>query len=331
MRNLRLIATGGTIASKPGELGLTPGLSAEDLLAYLDIPDVKIDTFDLFNMDSSNIQPEEWLRIANKVMKTSWSYDGVVITHGTDTMAYTASMLSFLLKGINIPVVLTGSQLPMVYPDSDGRKNLKNAITAAQNMPGGVYIVFGGAVIKGCRAVKVRTTSMNAFESINYPYVGSFANDCYIPLYEQIASSEFEYSDHIDPNVALIKLIPGTKPEIFEALIGCGVHGVVVEAFGLGGVHNFRRDHTDSIAKLISKNIPVVITSQCLYEISTPDLYEVSSALSKSKVISANDMTTEAAVTKLMWILGKTTDMDEIRKMMHTSFCGEITEPVPLS
>jgi L-asparaginase len=326
MRNLRLIATGGTIASKPGEQGLAPGLNASDLLTFLDISDTKIDTYDLFNMDSSNIQPEEWLRIANKVMKSSWSYDGVVITHGTDTMAYTASMLSFLLRGIDIPVILTGSQIPMIYPNSDGRKNLKNAVAAAEKMPGGIYIVFGGSVIKGCRAVKVRTTSLNAFESINYPYVGSFANDCYIPLGEEKSCGSFEYSDCIDPNVALVKLIPGTKPEIFEALTTCGVHGVVVEAFGLGGVHNFRRDHTDSITKLISLNIPVIIASQCLYEPSTPDLYEVSSSLAKAGVISANDMTTEAAVTKLMWVLGKTTVMDDIKRMMLKSYCGEITE-----
>ena len=325
MRKLRLIATGGTIACTPTDEGLKPGLNAGDLLSFLDIDRSNIDAVDLFNIDSSNIQPEEWCRIAKKVLKTSWDFDAVVITHGTDTMAYTASMLSFMLLDIPIPVVLTGAQFPIVYPDSDGRQNLTNAIAAARGMDPGVYICFGEDLIKGCRAVKTRTTSLNAFESINYPYVGKVENGVYEPLTRTRPLGAFAFSVDIDPRVALIKLIPGTSPAILDNLPQCGVKGVVVEAFGSGGVHNIRRDHNESLKRLMLQGIPVILTSQCLYEASSPDIYQVSRALRDAGVISAYDMTTEAAVTKLMWALGRTGDMDEIRALMHTSLCGEIT------
>ena len=324
MAKLHLIATGGTIACMPSKNGLVPGLEAKDLLGY--IPNGEdIGCTDLFSMDSSNIQPEEWQQMAKAVLEARAHCGGIVITHGTDTMAYTASMLSFMLQNIDIPVVLTGSQHPIVRPDSDGRVNLKNAVTAARSLPGGVYIAFGDAVIMGCRAVKTRTTSLNAFESINYPYVGAVANDRFISLTEPGTRGEFSCFADIDPSVALIKLIPGTSPLFLESVAGCGLHGVVVEAFGLGGVHNFRRDHAESLKKLIQRGIPVILASQCLYEASTPDIYEVSHSLREAGVISAGDMTTEAAVTKLMWVLGHTKNMEEIRRMMNTDYCGEIT------
>ena len=325
MPRLKLVSTGGTIACLPGENGLIPALTGSQLLEYADTPAFDVDCVDLFSMDSSNIQPKEWRVIAEEIKKSvEQGYDGVIVTHGTDTMAYTASMLNFMLLNIPIPVVMTGSQYPIVRPDSDGRKNLKDALIAARRMAGGVYICFGDALILGCRAVKTRTVSRNAFESINYPYIGTVANDAYVELYPHRPNGEFQFFDAIDERVALIKLIPGTSPAILEMLLNCDVKGVVVEAFGLGGVHNFRRDHAESIKKLVKGGIPVVLTSQCLYEASTPDIYEVSHALREAGVISAADMTTEAAVTKLMYALGHTKDLLEIRAKMQTDLCGEL-------
>ncbi len=327
MSRILLMATGGTIASIPSPDGLAPGLCAQELLSCLPVLPCPVDCIDLFNMDSSNIQPEEWQIMAKSVLLNMGDYDGVVITHGTDTMAYTASMLTFLLQNLPLPVVLTGSQWPIVRPDSDGRANLAHALLAAQRLPGGVYICFGSAVMRGCRAVKTRTTSLNAFESINAPYVATVVDGRFIDLTLAQAEEEgrhFEYYSDIEPNVALVKLIPGTMAQQLSILSSCGVKGVVVEAFGLGGVSNFRRDHAEALRGLMDLGIPVVLTSQCLYEASTPDVYEVSRPLREAGVISAGDMTTEAAVTKLMWALAKAKDMESLRALMRKNICGEI-------
>ena len=326
MKKINLISTGGTIACVPTDNGLAPGMTARELLDLLPGDYSGVATLDLFSMDSSNIQPEEWVTIAEAVRSCIGKYDGVVLTHGTDTMAYTASMLSFMLAGIPIPVVLTGAQFPAAYPDSDGRRNLENALIAAQSLTGGVYICFGNSLMLGCRAVKTRTTSLNAFESINYPYVGTVSDGRMFTLYNPILPAGFNFSTDIDSNVALVKLIPGMNPRMLDYCIDCDMHGVVVEGFGLGGMHSIRRNHLEAIRRLMERGIPVVLTSQCLYEQSSPDIYEVSRPLRDLGIISASDMTTEAAITKLMWVLGRTKDMEVVRMLMQKNLVGELTE-----
>ena len=162
MKRILLIATGGTIACKQTASGLAPQLGAKELLSYVRDRAENVESIELFRMDSSNVQPEEWRAIAQAVADNMHNADGIVITHGTDTMAYTSSMLSFMLRGIKIPVVLTGAQYPMGMDGSDAAANLGDALTAARELPGGVYIAFGGSVILGCRAVKnARTMSLN--------------------------------------------------------------------------------------------------------------------------------------------------------------------------
>ena len=328
MKRICLIATGGTIACVPTQNGLSPELSGAELVKLVgcESESVEISCTDLFSMDSSNIQPEEWCVIAEAIKSKIGTCDGIVLTHGTDTMAYTASMLSFMLRGVPVPVVLTGAQYPAVYPNSDGRKNLSDAVAAAESLPGGVYICFGGAVMLGCRAVKTRTTSLNAFESINYPYIAIVNDGKCVLLHKPHETIGFSFSTSLDPRVALIKLVPGMSPFLLDSLKDIGMKGVVVEGFGLGGMHNFRRDHTESIKKLMEAGIPVVLTSQCLYEQSTPDVYEVSRPLKEARVLTAHDMTTEAAITKLMWVLGRAHDIESVRRIMDTNLAGELSE-----
>lgn len=176
-KKILLLSTGGTIASVVSESGLVPKESGEELIKLLgDLP-YEIDVKDILQLDSSNIQPEEWKYIAEKIYKYRLDYDGIVVSHGTDTMAYTASMLSFMLQNIEIPVVLTGSQVPINVVLSDAPDNLRLAFAAAANCQAGIYLAFDRKVMLGCRTVKVRTINFNAFESVNVPPVAEVTSD----------------------------------------------------------------------------------------------------------------------------------------------------------
>ena len=330
MKKLMILSTGGTIACTQTEDGLIPTLSADDIMAY--VPDAaklgKIETKTILNLDSSNIQPEEWRLIAKAVFDCLPDFDGIVILHGTDTMAYTASMLSFMLRNVDKPVVITGSQLPVGHPNTDAKANLRDAmITAASGIPG-VVVVFDQQIMLGCRVAKVRTTSQNAFESINRMPVGRvrFGRVRLIAPTEK-PNGKPALDDAIEPNVFLLKLIPGTRPEVFDDIARLGYRGVVIEGFGLGGLHCLRRNLLEGIQKLMDANVAVLLTTQCRYEPSDPTVYETGRLALELGILQAYDMTSECAVTKLMWVLAHAATPEEVRRMMYTSFCGEISLP----
>ncbi len=326
-----LLATGGTIASKPTPDGLAPAYTIEELLGFTQniVSHYEITTRDILSLDSSNIQPEEWQLIAREIAKSIHQYDGVVITHGTDTMAYTASILSFMLQGLPIPVVLTGSQLPVDAPLSDAIDNLETALAMAASKHAGVFLAFNRRIILGTRAVKVRTIDFNAFESINYPYIG-FVNSkglnvdtSYIPKQH----GPFNLIDDLDNRVFLLKLTPGLNPEIFPMLAQMSYKALVIEAFGVGGLHYLHRDLVTGLEKLIQSGITVVVTSQCLYESSNFSQYEAGKRILDKGALPAFDMTSEACVTKLAWLLAQTNDMDELALRFRENIAGEIQNP----
>jgi len=320
-KHLTLLATGGTIASAPSERGLSPALSAEDILKRCPVENCS--GRDVFHLDSSNIQPEEWQTLAAAVRETLQTSDGVIITHGTDTMAYTAAALSFMLSDIDKPVILTGSQLPMDHPLTDARCNFYEAVEAARNLDRGVYVVFNHRIIAGTRAVKLRTTSFDAFASINAPLCGTIDSDG-VHITHQLKAPNLPqsvYGHEIEPRVFLLKLIPGTSPDIFKQIASLGYKGLVVEAFGLGGLHYIRRNLIGALHELAENGVTTLVTTQCMYEKADFSIYEVGHDVTGESVISARDMTSEAAVAKMMWVLGKPKNR---LSLLQKSICMEM-------
>ena len=325
-KKILLLSTGGTIASVVSESGLVPKESGEELIKLLgDLP-YEIDVKDILQLDSSNIQPEEWKYIAEKIYKYRLDYDGIVVSHGTDTMAYTASMLSFMLQNIEIPVVLTGSQVPINVVLSDAPDNLRLAFAAAANCQAGIYLAFDRKVMLGCRTVKVRTINFNAFESVNVPPVAEVTSDGLV-FKHKIADKQKKcvLNTNIDTHVSLVKLFPGFDPNLLFAMADSGCHGIVIEAYGMGGMNYIRRNMVGAVGDLIKRGIPVIASSQCLYERSDLTKYEVGRLALLEGAISARDMTSEGAITKLMWALGQGMNVHEVTEFFNQDVVGEVT------
>ncbi len=328
-KKILLMTTGGTIASAQTEGGLAPTITGDGLKQFggsmLDAFEVTVR--DILHLDSSNMQPEEWEFIAHNVWENWKAFDGIVITHGTDTMSYTAAALSFMLQGIPVPVVLTGAQLPIMHPLSDATDNLRTAFAMAGAGYGGVYLAFDRRVILGTRAVKTHTMNFGAFDSVNAPFAaevnahGLVVNENILPS----ANPKFRLQDGLCKDVFLLKLVPGVDPRIFDMLLHMGIRGIVIEAFGAGGVQFIRRDLTKKLNEVIHNGMNVVVCSQCLYERSDFSLYEVGQRALEQGVIQTFDMTSEAAVTKLMWVLHRTQDRHEVAKWFATDMVGEIS------
>ena len=326
-KHILLLTTGGTIASLPGGEGLEPQHSEvmERELTMLRTY-YQITVKDVLCLDSSNIRPEEWQRIAQHIFELRQGYDGIVVSHGTDTMAYSASAVSFMLPNIDVPVVFTGSQLPLADMLSDGPDNLRTAFAMAASGVPGVFLAFDRKVMLGCRAVKVRASDFHAFESVNARYAGLVSNRGLVldSRVLPVAKGSPQLKIDISCDVFLLKLTPGLSPKIFDALVSMGYKGIVIEAFGLGGMNVLHRG-LQGIQNAVKAGISVVVTTQCLYDSSDLRVYQVGNKLLELGVIQGRDMTTEAAMTKLMWGIGQGLGPDEIAKLFSTNLAGEVT------
>ena len=326
-KKILLLTTGGTIASVPGGEGLEPHRSdvmereLNQLRTYYEIA-----VRDVMCLDSSNIRPEEWQQLARDIFEHRAGFDGIVISHGTDTMAYTASAVTYMLPGIDLPVVFTGSQLPLADMLSDGPDNLRTAFAMAASGCPGVFLAFDRKVMLGCRAVKVRASGFSAFESVNARYAGLVSNQGLV-LNDHILprpTGEARLCPEISKNVFLLKLTPGLNPAVFDMLAAMGYKGIVVEAFGLGGINVLGRG-LRGIHRCVEDGISVVVTTQCLYDSSDLRVYQVGNKLLELGVIQGRDMTSEAAMTKLMWAIGQGMDQSQISDLFTKNLAGEVT------
>ena len=329
-KKILLLATGGTIASKKSENGLKPQITPEELLEY--IPQVKefceVSAIQLLNLDSSNMEPEHWKKIVHAIREYYDAYDGFVIAHGTDTMAYTAAALSYMVQNSTKPIVITGAQKPIDLEITDAKSNLIDSfLYAADAKSQGVQIVFDGKVIAGTRAKKVRSKSYNAFSSINYPDIASIHDQkiiFYIDDKDQ-STKPLVFYHEMNQKIFLLKLIPGIDGDYLRYFLERN-DAIIIESFGVGGLPMGERYHFgEAIEWGINQGKTIVMTTQVPNEGSDMTIYQVGHHLKQyDSVLEAYDMTTEAVVTKLMWILGQTREPAGIRRLFYTTVAQDI-------
>ena len=348
-KKILLVATGGTIASRYTDSGLSPAITAKGLLGYVPAAErlCDIDTVQPFLLDSTNIGPKQWLILAELIERKYDYYDGFVICHGTDTMAYTAAALSYLVQNSRKPVVITGAQKPIDLPVTDAKTNLLDSIRfACDERACGVCIVFGGKVIAGTRAKKERSKSYNAFSSINYPSIAVIQDDR-IAFYiddKFLITRPLRIFHELDTHVFVHRLVPGEDGMILD-LLRPKADAVIIESFGVGGLPNTKANarmeadgtgeaedafpeeaspqagfsYADAIQRYVVEGRQIIMATQVVHEGSDMEVYEVGKIMkSRFDLPESYDMTLEACVTKTMWALAQTKDPAEFRRLFYT-------------
>lgn len=322
MKKILMIATGGTIASRGGADGLSPQVKSDELIGF--VPEIKnfcqADTLQIFNIDSTNITPRHWIEIAKTIRERYDDYDGFVVCHGTDTMAYTAAVLSYMIQRSPKPIVLTGAQKPIDKEDTDARINLRDSfLYAASDKASDVVIVFQGKVIAGTRAKKIRTKSYNAFDSVDFPELARIRDGKIITYIERKKYPTPSFYLSLNGNVGLISLTPGMHSEVLDSYFAHN-DAVVLSGYGTGGIPEGEYyGFYDVIEKWQGKGKTLVVTTQVQSEGSDMNIYQVGRGLKKRfSLLESYDMTYESILTKLMWILAQTKDAEEIKRLFYT-------------
>jgi len=334
MERIHILNTGGTIgmnrtdhgyAPEPGFLGRQMAEMPE--LRHPSMPKFEITELDEL-LDSANMMPSDWSRIASNVAERYDDYDGFVVIHGTDTMAYTASALAFLLEGLAKPVILTGSQIPLCEVRSDARTNLITSLLIASRfrIPE-VCLFFGDRLFRGCRSVKISSDGFDAFDSPNYPPLGTVGVDIdvnwnRVRMGQKSALTLHEIGSHY---VGALRLFPGISAELVRNALRAPLQGLVLESYGVGNAPERNTEFIHALEEATARGIVIVNCTQCLS--GTVDLggYATGSALARAGVISGYDMTAEAALTKLTFLFSLGLDPEEVKARMQENLRGELT------
>jgi len=340
-KKILILGFGGTIAMIPGEKGLKPAKSIEELLkevpAIRECADVSFQQIE--NEDSTNIGPAHWSKLVMIIASECEKYDGILVTHGTDTMAYTATATSFALgRGLKIPVVFTGSQLPLVSFKTDARVNLERAVdtlvNASEEDVAEVMIVFNDVVLRANRSIKTSEASFNAFNSPAFSHLASInaSKTIFSPaVLKKDESIEMQIKPQFDSNIIVIELVPGLKPSMLRSLVRSGEsHGLLLKSLGAGNVPTLDEySIVPVIAEAVSLNIPVLISTKFVGGNVHADVYEVGVAALEAGAIPTGDLTDVASQVKLMWALAQgQTKREDLEDFINTNFVGEISSPL---
>ena len=321
MKKILLIATGGTIASQIGATGLIPEIAAEGLLKW--VPEVfefcEPSAIQLYNIDSTNVTPAHWVKLATCIRDHYEEYDGFVVCHGTDTMSFSAAMISYMVQGSPKPIVFTGSQKPIDKEDTDARINLRDSfLYATSEYASDVVIVFQGNVIAGTRAKKIRTKSFNAFTSVDFPNLASIRDGKLIQYIKQPKKEAPQFFLELNEKVGLLTLTPGMKGEILNTYFEY-YDAVVLAGYGTGGIPEgeYYGFH-EVIERWEKKGKTLAVTTQVQQEGSDMDVYQVGRGWkNRFNLLESYEMTYESIIAKLMWILAKEREDKEIKSLFY--------------
>ncbi len=334
-KKIAIIYTGGTIGMVPSDHGYVPSpnsfyqiLNDFQDMHHPKVPDWELIEFDSL-LDSSDITVKEWNKIGRIIRDNYLKFDGFVILHGTDTMAYSASALSFMLENLNKPVVFTGAQIPLCELRSDGRDNIINSVViAASDEIHEVCLYFNGKLLRGNRSTKASSDQFKAFVSPNAPLLA----DVGITIqynHQAIRPScrgVFRLQEFAEIPIGVLKIFPGIQFGLFESIMTEKLKGVVLETFGSGNIPSNENSLLPIIEKAYESGTIIVVCSQCMQGTVSLGAYATSKALRDVDAVNGRDMTTEAAVTKLYYLFSRGLNKEEIKQYMAQNLCGELTD-----
>ncbi|MBN3563339.1 asparaginase [Aliamphritea spongicola] len=333
--NVLIIYTGGTIGMQMSDDGYVPVAGFEALLrerlnagAAMQLPNFEVLEFEHL-IDSSNLQPQHWNKIAAELQANWDRYDGFIVLHGTDTMAYSASALSYMMQGLDKPVIFTGSQIPLTELRNDALDNLLTALILAGNYPlNEVSVFFNGRLLRGNRSSKLKSTGFDAFDSPNFPWLGQAG--IHIDLHRHLLLSKreqrFTNPEFAEDTVRVLPVYPGISAAVARDLLAPEhVKGLIMISYGVGNPPDANTELMDILAEATARGVVIVNLTHCLQGRVSQGAYATGQTLNKIGVLPGSDLTLEAAFTKLHFLLATEPSTDDVRRLMAESVCGELS------